>query len=39
MTCGVMTCEMNNLENRMKLVFNPDVGSKHQITNYDLSLI
>ena len=38
MTCGNMTCEMNNLE--IKFVFSPDVilcgwlGSKHQLTNY-----
>ena len=25
MTCGVMTCEMNNLEIRVKFVFSPDV--------------
>ena len=39
MTCGMMTCEMNNLEIRVKFVFSPDVilcgwlGSKHQLTN------
>ena len=38
MTCGMMTCEMNNGD-RMKFVFSPDVilcgwlGSKHQLAN------
>ena len=25
MTCGMMTCEMNNLGDRVKFVFSPDV--------------
>ena len=39
MTCGMITCEMNNLENGVKFLSSPDVilscwlGSKHQLTN------
>ena len=39
MTCGIITCEINNFEIELMFVFNTDVipcgllGSKHQLTN------
>ena len=46
MTCGIMTCELNNLEIEWSSVFSPDViltgwlGSKHQLlTNPATSFI
>ena len=40
-----MTCEMNNMELRVKFVFSPDIifcgrlGSKHQLTNHPVYTI
>ena len=45
MTCGTMTCEMNNLEIEWKFVFSPEVslcgwlGSKHRVTKLNFSVV